>query len=222
MNKTFNMYCDESSHLQNDGMPFMLIAYTCTPYNQLKIHNEQIKQIKAKYKFKGEIKWINVSKSQLNFYMELIDYFFNTELQYRAIIIDKSKIDENKKDFTYDDFYFRMYYQLLSRKLSRKYMYNIYLDIKDTASQSKLSTLRKFLNKRKAIRNLQFIKSHESYLMQMTDLITGAINYRLRQLKSVDAKLELIKKIEAHTDLKLNCSTPIGEKKFNLFYIELQ
>lgn len=216
------MYCDESSHLQNDGMQFMLIAYTSTPYNQLKVHNDQIKKIKAAHKFKGEIKWSNVSNSQFQFYSDLIDYFFNTELHYRAIIVDKSKIDENRKDFTYNDFYFRMYYQLLYHKLNSKYTYNIYLDIKDTISQSKLKILRKILAGNRTIRNIQFIRSHESYLMQLTDLITGAINYHLRKLDSVDAKINLIKKIEKHTEISLKSSTPRGSKKFNLFYIELQ
>ncbi|MFA7418395.1 MAG: DUF3800 domain-containing protein [Melioribacteraceae bacterium] len=222
MSKTFNMYCDESTHLQNDSMPYMIIAYVSTAYNQLKQHNQHIKLLKEKHKFKGEIKWANVSKSQYPFYNELIEYFFATDLQFRAVIVDKTKIDETREEFTYNDFYFRMYYQLLYHKMDPAKTYNVYLDIKDTSSQSKLTTLRRILDNEKSIRNLQFIKSYESYLMQLTDLLMGAINYNLRGLSKVVAKTNLIKKIETHTQISLNASTPRSADKFNLFFIELK
>lgn len=31
--KTFNLYCDESCHLENDQQSFMLIAYTGSAWN---------------------------------------------------------------------------------------------------------------------------------------------------------------------------------------------
>ncbi|MBC8486205.1 MAG: DUF3800 domain-containing protein [Ignavibacteria bacterium] len=222
MKKTFNIYCDESTHLLKDGMPYMIIAYVSTAYNQLKQHNQYIKLLKAKHKFKGEIKWSSVSRSQYPFYNDVIEYFFATDLKFRAVIVNKSKIDETREEFTYNDFYFRMYYQLLYHKIDPCNTYNIYLDIKDTSSQSKLVTLRRILKIEKAIRNIQFIKSYESYLMQMTDLLMGTINYHLRGLTSVVAKTNLIKKIEEHTKISLKESTPKSTDKFNLFFIELQ
>ena len=33
--KTYNLYCDESTHLQNDQMPFMLISYIKCAYPQI-------------------------------------------------------------------------------------------------------------------------------------------------------------------------------------------
>jgi hypothetical protein len=221
MGKTFNIYCDESTHLQNDGMPFMIIAYISTGYNQLKQHNEHIKMLKAKHLIRGEIKWSNVSKSKYHFYSDLIDYFFATDLNFRAIIVKKSQIDETRESFKYSDFYFQMYYQLLYHKINPEYIHNIYLDIKDSCSQCKLQKLSDILNLSKAIRNIQFIKSHESYLMQLTDLIMGAINYHLRGLKAVTAKTNLIKKIETYAKIELNRSTSKNAEKFNLFFIEL-
>ena len=78
MPKTFNIYCDESTHLQYDAKPFMLISYVSSAYPQIKQHNQHIKMLKEKHRFKGEIKWSNVSKAQYPFYAELIDYFFAT------------------------------------------------------------------------------------------------------------------------------------------------
>src|SRR5690606_5143944 len=67
MSKTFNFYCDESCHLENDGMPYMLIAYVSSAYNQVKLHQTNIKALREKHRCFGEIKWTKVSKSQAQF-----------------------------------------------------------------------------------------------------------------------------------------------------------
>lgn len=221
-NKTFNFYCDESTHLENDGMPFMMIAYVSTAYNQMDLHKRNIKAIKAKYKVKGEIKWSNVSEGAYPFYAELIDYFFSTDLNFRSIIVDKSQIDNSRPGFSYDDFYFMMYYQLIHHKINLGYTYNIYLDIKDTRSHKKLPKLKDMLKWNASIRNFQFIRSHESYFMQLTDLIMGAINYKLRGEDKVIAKTKLIQKIEKHCQVPITKSTPKSADKFNLFFIDLK
>ncbi len=222
MSKTFNLYCDESTHLQYDNKPYMLISYVSCAYPQIKQHKEYFKLLKAKHKFKGEMKWSNVSKSQYPFYADVIDYFFATDLKFRSVIVDKSQIDETREGFTYADFYFQMYYQLVFHKLCEGYTYNLYLDIKDTCSQGKLRKLGDILNLKNNIRNIQFIKSYESYLMQMADLIMGAINYHIRGLDKVIAKNKLIEKIQTHSSIDLNKSTPRDAEKFNLFYIDLK
>lgn len=222
MNKTFNFYCDESTHLQNDGMPYMIIAYVSTAYNQLKQHKQHLKFLKAKHKIKGEVKWSNVSGGQYPFYAELIEYFFATDLAFRSVIVTKSQIDESRDGFTYNDFYFKMYYQLLHHKINLEYNYNIYLDIKDTISHNKLATLKDILKHNSSIRNFQYIHSHESSLMQLTDLIMGAINYKLRGENKVIAKNKLIEKIESHCKTPITQSTPKYENKFNLFHIDLK
>ena len=83
-NKTFNFYYDESCHLENDRMPYFVLAY-----NQLKNHNERLKLIKEKHNFYSEIKWSKVSRSKYTFYSEIIEYFFETDLNFRALIVNK-------------------------------------------------------------------------------------------------------------------------------------
>ena len=222
MGKTFNFYCDESTHLMNDGQPYMLIAYVSVAYPQIRQHKEHIKLLKQKHKVVGEIKWSNVSKSKYPFYSDVIDYFFATDLMFRSVIVSKDQIDESRADYSYQDFYYRMYYQLLHHKMEGEYTYNLYLDIKDTNSQSKLKKLSEVLGHSNNIRNIQFIKSYESYLLQMADLLMGAINYHIRDLNKVIAKNKLIEKIQSHTAIHLDQSTPKNEDKFNLFFIDLK
>ncbi len=46
MNKTFNIYCDESCHLENDHKPYMFLGKVSSAYNQVKLHTDYIKELK--------------------------------------------------------------------------------------------------------------------------------------------------------------------------------
>lgn len=222
MNKTYNFYCDESCHLENDHKPFMFLGKISSAYNQVKLHTEQIKEIKKKHNFYGEIKWTNVSKSKFHFYMDLLDYFFSTDLHFRAIGIQKSKINNDSFNQSYDDFYYKMYYSLLNHKIETINHYNVYLDIKDTLSAHKVNKLKEILNSKYGVfRNIQNIRSHESLLMQLCDFIMGAISYlHNNEEKQNKAKVKIIEKIKKHCNENL-LATNYSEK-VNLFFIDLK
>ena len=220
--RTFNLYCDESCHLENDINRFMVIAYISSPYNQVKTHHAHIKELRQKHNFFYEIKWNGISGSMYPFYAELLDYFFSSQLNFRAIVIDKSRIDNNAYGQDYDDFYYKMYYQLIYHKLDMTSNYNIFLDIKDTLSAYRVNKLKDVLRiTYSSIRSLQNIRSEESQLMQLADLLAGAITYNLNWSGAVNAKTKLIEKIKQQTDLELTCSTHKDYDKFNLFFIKL-
>jgi hypothetical protein len=205
----------------------MLYGYVSIAYNQIKIAREQIKEIKQKYNYTDELKWTNVHDATYLMYKELIEYFFMTDMNFRAVIVNKADIDETRQDYTFNDFYFRMYYQLLHNKIDLENSYNIYFDIKDTCSGRKLSELKKMLAWNSSIRNFQFIKSYESLFMQFSDVLMGAINYNLR-IKAGDvagkviAKRKLVEHISSHANISLEQSTSRFAKKFNLFFISLK
>lgn len=225
--KTFNIYCDESTHLIRDKHPYMIYGYVSIASNQIKIAKEQIKAIKAKYGYTDELKWTNIHDKTFQMYKELVEYFFMTDMKFRAVIVDKSQIDENRSDYTFNDFYFRMYFQLLHHEINLDNNYNIYFDIKDTCSQTRLRKLKDILKWNASIRNFQFIRSHESLFMQIADVLMGAINYNLRIEKGeiegkVIAKREIVKHINNHTSISLKQTSPKSAKKFNLFFITLK
>lgn len=227
MNKTFNLYCDESTHLENDNMPYMIYGYVSIASNQIQLAKKQIKQIKLEHNFEGEMKWNNVCSKTFPFYSEIINYFFSNDMLFRAVVVDKNQIDNNRPDYSFNDFYFRMYYQLLHHKTDMENTYNVYIDIKDTRSQGKLHKLKDLLKYNSSINNFQFINSKESIFVQLADLLMGAINYKLRVEKGniggkVEAKLKIIQKIKSHTQLTLNKSTSKDFHKFNLFFICLK
>ncbi len=224
MKKTFNIYCDESCHIENDHQNYMLLGCVSSAYNQVKRHTERIKNIKTKHNFYGEIKWSNVSSSQYPFYKELLEYFFDTDLRFRAVLVDKAKVKNDAFNQDYDTFYYKMYYYLLNHNKNSMYSYNVYLDIKDTLSAYKVSKLKEILNTQFGVfKNVQNIRSHESIILQIADLITGALAYNLNNAdKKVKAKTDLISLIRKHAPNGLNQNSDYNENKLNLFFIELR
>ncbi|MGP1625264.1 DUF3800 domain-containing protein [Prevotella koreensis] len=227
MNKTFNIYCDESTHLIHDGHPYMLLGYTSIAYPQIRIAKNEIKAIKTKHNYTEELKWTNVHEATYKVYAEIVDWFFMNDLEFRTVIVDKTQIDESRPDYTFNDFYFRMYFQLLHTKVDFQDTYNVYIDIKDSCSSEKLQTLKKIMNYNSSIGRFQFIRSHESVFIQLADVLMGAINYNLRIERgdvegTVIAKRKLIEKIKKHSNISLNATTPLSRKKFNLFFITLK
>ncbi len=122
-----------------------------------------------------------------------------------------------------------MYYYLLINLIEPKQENYIYLDIKDTKSASKVEGLRKYLVFKlmdydcDVIKNIQSMNSEESVIMQLADLLIGAIGYRNRKLYDEEnyswAKKELMMHIIERSGYSLTKNTFLSEKKFNLFCI---
>ena len=231
----YNIYCDESCHLEHDNQRYMILGGIICPKNLRNKVKNDISEIKSKYNIKKntEIKWNKVSPSKINYYEELIDYFFeNEELRFRALIIDKTQLNHEKFNQTHDDWYYKMYYQLLLNLVEPKHENYIYLDIKDTKSAKKVDGLKKYLSFKlmdyefEMIKNIQSMNSQESTLMQLSDLLIGAIGYRNRKIYNNDnysvAKRDLMMYVVDKSGYSLTKSTFLSEKKFNLFCINLR
>ena len=230
MEKEYNIYCDESCHLEHDNYRFMVLGGIKCPKKSRKKISKEIQKLKDKY-FIGknnEIKWQSISKYKLDFYLELIDYFFdNEDLTFRAVIIDKKqvKLYDNQK---FIEFYYKMYFYVLSWLIEPRGKNNIYLDKVDSKSQFRVNQLHKILcntqydwNK-EIIEKVQNVSSFECDILQLTDLLIGAISYTNRDLKSSDAKLKVIERIIEKSGYDLKKSTILGERKFNIFKIKLE
>lgn len=224
-----NLYCDESCHLQNDGKKYMVLGYVALPYNRIKRIKERVKEIRNKHKKHNEIKWTKLSNWNVNFYIDLVNLFFDTSyLNFRAIVIDKSKYKDNLCD-NFDEFYYKMYYQLIMHKLDSSKGYNIYLDIKDDLSQYRIDKLKEILNiKMSFIFKIQHVRSHEVEFIQLCDMFIGAISYFENSLdRQIDSSLpptpktKLIEHISSMLERKISDQTKPSEEKFNVFRIRL-
>lgn len=230
--RTMNIYCDESCHLEHDHIPVMVMGALVCPAEERRRITESIWLLKEKHGLARnfEAKWTKVSPAQKNFYGELIDLFFNEDaLSFRAVVIpDKSLLDHGRFGQNHDDFYYKMYYLLLTALLENSNRYCIYLDIKDTQGQKKVNKLHEVLCNahldfdRDMIERVQQVHSHEVELMQLTDLLIGALAYRFRNLTGSQAKLALIEQVKLRSGLSLSSSTLLSARKFNLFVWDAQ
>ena len=223
ISKTFNIYCDESCHIQHDHKKFMFLGSISCAYPQVKRHSKRIDELKKEHNFYAEIKWTNVSMSKVRFYLDLVDYFFDTDLRFRAIGVNKSKIKCEEFCSSFDEFYYKMYYQLLNYNIDTLSHYNVYLDIKDSLSAIKVRKLKDILNVKYGVfRTIQNIRSEESLLMQLCDFIMGAISYNSNcDEKKNMAKVQILEKIRKHSNV-IDLDKTNYSDKLNLFFIELK
>lgn len=227
MKSIINIYCDESCHLENDHQKVMVLGAIWLPEEKKEEIFLRLKEIKINNGFSPsfEIKWNKVSKQKIDFYMDLINYFFDDDdLHFRVLVVpDKSLLNHSAFGQTHDDFYYKMYFDLLKIILSPEYSYNIYLDIKDTKSQVKVIKLHEVLCnsnydfEKKIIRKIQQVRSHEISALQLCDLLTGAFSYFHRGLTSNQTKLKIIERIKERSGYSLLHNTLPKEDKLNIF-----
>lgn len=232
MSEIYNVYCDESCHLEQDNIPVMVLGATWCPKNISAKIARDIRAIKTKHGLRTnfEIKWTKVSKAKQDFYCELVDYFFdNNDLRFRGLVIpNKSKLDHSKFDQDHNQFYYKMFFYVLRNILENGNHYRVYLDIKDTLGREKLNILSNTLHNakydfdRKAIEHIQHVRSHEMEQLQITDLFIGALTYVHRGLTTNTGKLAVIDRIKQHSGKSLINSTLPSERKFNIFVWEAQ
>ena len=128
-----NYYIDESCHLLNDGSDYMVLGVLFCEKKNVKFISNQIKKIKRKHGIANsfEIKSTKVSDSKPEFYLELMYFFLRCDyLHYRAVVIDKRKLQHKQFDQTHDDFYYKMTYLLMTH-IQYGFDNNIYIDYKD-------------------------------------------------------------------------------------------
>lgn len=227
----YNVYCDESCHLEHDNINVMTLGAIWCPQRKLTEINMRIKQIKSRYGVAAtsEIKWTKVSPTKVQLYGDIIDYFFDDDdLHFRCLVIpDKKLLDHRRFEQTHDDWYYKMYFTMLKTIFSPEAQYEVYLDIKDTHTDQKARKLHevccndRYDFSRKIIQRIQPIRSYEVQVMQLTDILLGAVTYRNRSFEEnfvrSPAKIQLIRQIIRRSGYKLTKSTLLRENKMNIF-----
>lgn len=227
MTQTYNIYCDESCHLEHDQQPVMVLGAVWCPIEKTREIAVRVREIKARHKMPTgfEIKWVKVSPAKAQLYLDVMDYFFDDDdLHFRALIVpDKSKLRHDDFQQSHDDWYYKMYFDMLKVILSPRDRYRIYVDIKDTRGAAKVDKLHEVLSNnmydfsREIIEWVQIARSHEVEQLQLADLLIGAVTYASRELATSPAKLALVDRMRQRSGYKLTQTTLLRESKVNLF-----
>ncbi len=222
----YNIYCDESCHLEHDQSNVMALGAIILPKDKKEIVSRNIAMIKKSHGIKPyeEIKWTKIGKNTIDLYCDIIDYFFHDDdIRFRVLIADKTKLDHDKYDQSHDDWYYKMYFQMLNMLFCQSDVYNVYIDIKDTHSFMRTEKLRDVCSKshydfnHKCIKKIQPIQSHEVQMMQIVDILIGAVCRANRNIPKNIYKQAVIDSIKKQSGFSLITSTTYGERKFNIF-----
>ena len=208
----YNIFCDESCHLENDDSNVMVLGAIKCLESKRKQHNDAIRNLKIKHGMSSwnELKWVKVSSSKIEFYSDLIDYFLeNDDLSFRAWIAPKDGLRHDEYDQNHNVWYYKMYFNLLDKMISEG-IYSVFLDIKDTQGGRRVSKLWDVVANshydfsKEAIRGIYQIRSTESELIQLADLFIGAICYYRRgfyhEIHSSGAKRKVVSLISKKTE----------------------
>ncbi len=194
--------------------------------------NEMIRKIKEKHGIArhAEVKWTKVSPAKEDLYYDLVDYFANdSDLHFRVVAaLDKEKLRHGDFGQDHDTWYYKMYFQMLRMIFDPKHTFSVYLDIKDTAGAKKVERLLEVLNnshydfRREIIRKMQLVRSHEIELLQLADILIGAVMYANRgryegYTFTSATKKRIVEFLRDRTDYTLTKSTLPSERKFNIF-----
>lgn len=226
----FSVYCDESCHLEKDGSPVMVIGAVWCPTDRVPSIHLRLKEIRDRHSGGAiELKWSKVSPSKLQLYLDVLDYFFDDDdLSFRAVVANKAGLRHEEFDQSHDDWYYKMHFLALRTIVSPDAKFRIFLDYKDTHMGQKAAKLRQVICNanydfsRSILETIQPARSVEVGLLQLCDLLTGAVCYSNRGLDGSQAKLGVIDRFRKRSGLSLVRSSLPSAKKVNVFRWEPQ
>jgi len=231
MTVEYNIYCDESCHLEHDNISVMVLGSVWVEAAQALQHAKRLREIKESHGISRhrELKWTKVTQKMYNLYGDVIDYFFDhSGLHFRGVLIpDKSILCHNDFRQDHHTWYYKMMFYLLEQILVPENIYNIYLDIKDTQSFQKCTKLAEVLRNSQydfqgqMVQRIQPIRSHESEILQLADLLIGAISFANRvengEIPGTNlGKKQLVSQIRERSGKSLSKTTWLRETKLNL------
>ncbi len=227
MSQTFNIYCDESCHLEHDHQKVMVLGAVWCPLEKTREIATRLREKKLAHGLPPdfEIKWTKVSPAKTDFYRDVIDYFFDDDdLHFRALVVkDKTELRHDDFGQDHDTWYYKMMFTLLEPLFSPQSCYRVYLDKKDTRSAAKVHKLHEVLGNnlydfdRRIIERVQVVVSHEVEQLQLADLLIGAVGYANRGLATNSAKQALVARMQERSRYSLTRTTLLRESKVNLF-----
>lgn len=226
----FNIYCDESCHLEHDHINVMVLGAVWCPTSEVREVNQRITEIKAKFGlgFNYELKWTKISPNHYKMYYDIIDYFFdNDDLHFRGVVIpDKRILNHSEFNQSHDLWYYKMFFTLFKNILEPDSEYKIFLDYKDSRGGERIRNLHKVLCNsvydfsREIIKDIQLVNSRQVAIIQVADILTGAIAYLHRGITANIGKNEIINRIKKRSGYTLLSNTLYKAKKINLLIWE--
>ncbi len=226
-----DVYCDESYpdlfSSNNPQAQHLFIVGLWLKSDDRDRFRANIHQIRKKHRIGPEFKWTKISPSKIDFYKELLTWFYEQgeDLRFRCIAVDYKQVDLIKFHQGDQELgFYKFYYQMLHQWIRDENEYQIFCDYKQNRLRNRLHTLKDCLSNASlaaTIKNVQPIRSKESVLIQLADVLVGisAARYN-KKLLGKSAKSEIVEHLETLLGRRI-APTARAEKKFNFFKIKL-
>jgi len=227
-----DVYCDEAyPDLFSSNHPqarYLLIGSLWLKSDDRDRFKAAIHDLRNQYKIGGEFKWTKVSPSRADFYKALLTWFHEQgeDLRFRCIAIDHQQVDlihfhQSDRELGF----YKFYYQMLHHWIHPFNQYRMYCDFKHNRLRDRLHTLKACLthaNLAAAIDTVQSVRSRESVLIQLADVLVGLASARLNdRLAPGGSKESSVVHFEGLLGRRV-AATALSEKKFNVFKINLR
>ncbi len=221
----FEAYCDESREelfsrpLGGEGR-WVVLGSLWIPADQREAIKADICRCRERHRVHGEFKWHKVSPSRLSFYLDLTSLFFSSNMRFRCLVLPAAELDAAQFHRSDNELmFYKFYYLMLENWILPYNDYRIFLDMKTSRVRGRLAALHRVLsnaNLASTISDVQALPSHEVDLLQLSDLLIGAVSYRFHRFSSSPARVALVEAIEEHLGHVI-AGTSRGESKFNVF-----
>lgn len=237
-----HIFCDES---RQTSERFMVLGGIIIARSNVAPFNRTMQAYRKKFNMTSELKWNKVKRQKLDEYKGFVDYFFallnNDKIHFKCMIVDNHAMDHRKYNEKSKEIGFqKMYYQMLLHCFGIKYYkefgcekFFLYPDQRH--SKSRLEDLRTFLNR--GIRkhgistnpfvHIEAVDSKKSEIMQINDIILGAVGYHKNGVHLLsdasEGKKELAQHILNHTGYKnITDNTPYNIHRFTIWNFRLR
>ena len=225
----YEIYCDEScweALYDKDSHQYASIGGIWIPAEKRQEVKKLIGGLKAKYNLYGEMKWNHICPKSVEMYKELINLFFDLDqLRFRAICIKAAEVNHERFNAGNGELgFYKFYFQLIHHWMLMGNSYQVFVDYKTNGYQHRVQELGSILNNActAELSQIQALPSEESVLIQLADVLTGAVASAFNSPKLVSESKQSIRSlIESRLGHGI-MATPAGEAKFNVFNINLR
>lgn len=232
-----DIYIDESSQTRHR---YLVLGGIIVPTVSVEAVTAEIARCRLPELPFGEMKWTKVSRSKLEAYQRVVNAFFYADAlrvcDFHSLVVDTHQVDHRRFNQGSREIGFNKEIYQLASKFARLYPDRLFHCYPDERPTNQLpSDLRDILNhgRRKSgdwrdwpFRRCHFRCSKQSLLLQLTDLMTGAIAFHLNghidDPEASPAKSELARFVLDRANVRNpNCDTAM-RGKFTIWHRQLR